>query len=196
MNRSVHKDTCRIWDRGVCNCGPINAAPESRDAGGAARQGEAVAPEAKPDAWQSRWYNSDPAHARVGWSEWTQLSQQAGESLQDAARRWRGRICDTFEIRPLFAAPPAPPAPLPYPQNLTPAQADARQKLIGLGGGRVGLDDDYEPPAPLPGKENLALLQQAYDALDSMGGFGFTQKASKAMHELHAAITSAKEQTK
>ena len=94
------------------------------------------------------------------------------------------------------AAPPAPPAPLPYPQNLTPAQADARQKLIGLGGGRVGLDDDYEPPAPLPGKENLALLQQAYDALDSMGGFGFTQKASKAMHELHAAITSAKEQTK
>jgi hypothetical protein len=36
MNRSVHKDTCRIWDRGVCNCGPINAAPESRDAGGAA----------------------------------------------------------------------------------------------------------------------------------------------------------------
>ena len=159
MNRSVHKDTCRIWDRGVCNCGPINAAPESRDAGGAARQGEAVAPEAKPDAWQSRWYNSDPAHARVGWSEWTQLSQQAGESLQDAARRWRGRICDTFEIRPLFAAPPA-------------------------------------PPAPLPGKESRDLLQQAYDALDSMGGFGFTQKASKAMHELHAAITSAKEQTK
>ena len=52
------------------------------------------------------------------------------------------------------------------------------------------------PPAPLPGKESLALLQQAYDALDSMGGFGFTQKASKAMHELHAAITSAKEQTK
>lgn len=175
---------------------------------------EAVAPEAKPDAWQSRWYNSDPAHARVGWSEWTQLSQQAGESLQDAARRWRGRICDTFEIRPLFAAPSAPPAPPANPWKeavidelaeacmdapLTESPSSILKRVIAwhiqvatdpaVNGG-LSLQPVAAPPAPLPGKENLALLQQAYDALDSMGGFGFTQKASKAMHELRAALSS------
>ena len=83
--------------------------------------GEAVAPEAKPE-WPKGAFFTD--------GEGSFYDEQA-EPLDHAF------------------APPAPPAPLPYPQNLTPAQADARQKLIGLGGGRVGLDDDYEPPAPL-----------------------------------------------
>ena len=109
----------RIWNMACAwqRCYTIS----NRDAGGAARQGEAVAPEAKPE-WPKGAFFTD--------GEGSFYDEQA-EPLDHAF------------------APPAPPAPLPYPQNLTPAQADARQKLIGLGGGRVGLDDDYEPPAPL-----------------------------------------------
>ena len=125
--------------------------------------GEAVAPEARADVLKQLRTAMDVVSALCdGSMRWTMSVPARPDSDPDLVISGALHAAEKL----IAAAPPAPPAPLPYPQNLTPAQADARQKLIGLGGGRVGLDDDYEPAAPLPGKESAFLSAVATIYID------------------------------
>ena len=108
MNRSVHKDTCSIWDRGVCNCGPINAAPESRDAGGAASGGQG---DAKKEAccYRPFWCKDVSGCLSMGCRR---IGQTKAEREADLNAHSAGFICaeDMHADRSASQGAPTPPA--------------------------------------------------------------------------------------